>query len=212
MSEIVQCACCGASTLDKHGDGCCPNCGGHIDVVTERLEQQIAALQAELAAARARGDLAQDQLYRLVAALEVHWLAGIDCDHETKTDTARCACSRFAGTPQPSIGAAVRQWLLHVTATVALEGLDALATPPSADAAASLDEKTVRAWTRPQATIDRDVLGRLVGFVRDSAEHDATCELNYGGGVCDCGLHFAIEEGESALAPSAPATAGEGVG
>lgn len=47
--------------------------------------------------------------------LRAHWLTSVDCDHKGKTDTARCFCTIWTGTPQLSVGAAVEQWIDHVT-------------------------------------------------------------------------------------------------
>lgn len=50
----------------------------------------------------------------LAAVLADHYVTAIDCNHGKKTDTVRCSCSKWTGTPQLSVGAAVRQWILHV--------------------------------------------------------------------------------------------------
>ncbi len=47
-------------------------------------------------------------------ALREHWLMAVDCDHEAKTDTARCYCTVWTGTAQPSVGQAVNEWIRHV--------------------------------------------------------------------------------------------------
>jgi hypothetical protein len=51
---------------------------------------------------------------RLQAVLRGHWLTGIVCDHETKTDRATCWCTTWQCEPQPSVGAAVERWIEHV--------------------------------------------------------------------------------------------------
>lgn len=55
----------------------------------------------------------------LRTVLREHWLTAIDCDHEAKTDTARCYCTRWTGAPQPNVGAAVEEWIAHVLAALA---------------------------------------------------------------------------------------------
>ncbi len=46
--------------------------------------------------------------------LRKHYLAGIECDHEAKTDQASCACSMVRFPVLPSVGAAVESWIDHV--------------------------------------------------------------------------------------------------
>jgi len=48
------------------------------------------------------------------AALKEHWLTGVECDHEAKTDTATCYCSVWRSKPMPNIPAAVGEWIEHV--------------------------------------------------------------------------------------------------
>lgn len=43
-----------------------------------------------------------------------HFLTGIECDHDAKTDVATCACALWRSEPQPSVGAAVERWAEHV--------------------------------------------------------------------------------------------------
>jgi hypothetical protein len=56
----------------------------------------------------------EDPVDAMLETLADHWLAGIDCDHEAKTDTPRCACCSLAFPAYPNVGAAVRAWLAHV--------------------------------------------------------------------------------------------------
>jgi hypothetical protein len=49
-----------------------------------------------------------------VSVLREHWLTGVECDHENKTDVATCYCSRWRSTPQPNIPAAVNEWIKHL--------------------------------------------------------------------------------------------------
>lgn len=46
--------------------------------------------------------------------LREHWLTGIHCDHEAKTDVATCYCSVWRSEPMPSVSAAVDAWIEHV--------------------------------------------------------------------------------------------------
>lgn len=51
--------------------------------------------------------------------LREHWLTGIHCDHERKTDRASCSCSIWRGEEKPSIDAAVQDWVEHAMPTFA---------------------------------------------------------------------------------------------
>ncbi len=55
-------------------------------------------------------------------ALREHWLTGIHCDHDTKTDTATCYCTIWRSEPMPTVGAALDAWIDHL-----LEHIPALA-------------------------------------------------------------------------------------
>lgn len=70
------------------------------------------------------------------ATLREHWLTGIECDHEAKTDVATCFCARWRSEPQPTVIAAVERWIEHVAAQEAVSGLlptdDIFEAPPSA--------------------------------------------------------------------------------
>lgn len=68
-----------------------------------RLEQHQTALAAK-----------EQELARMKATLQNHWVTAVECNHEDKTDTVRCSCSVWTGTPQPSIGKAIEQWVQHV--------------------------------------------------------------------------------------------------
>ena len=57
-----------------------------------------------------------DAVLRLV--LREHWLAGVECDHDAKTDRASCACSMVDLGWQPSIGSAVNSWIDHLFSIV----------------------------------------------------------------------------------------------
>lgn len=61
-------------------------------------------------------DLTQSTRPDLRTLLAAHYLAGIECDHEAKTDKASCACSMVALPVCSSVGAAVQSWIDHVLA------------------------------------------------------------------------------------------------
>lgn len=50
----------------------------------------------------------------VLAVLETHWLDGIECDHESKRDNPRCACSEVFLGWHPTVGDAVKAWIAHV--------------------------------------------------------------------------------------------------
>ena len=77
------------------------------------LETILPAIEADLAKARAR------MKNPLRKVLTDHYLAGIECDHEAKTDKASCACSMVALPVCPSVGAAVQSWIDHVLSVLA---------------------------------------------------------------------------------------------
>lgn len=83
----------------------------------ERAEQRSAAASpvapnTHVARAAQQPSFRQQPDLRLL--LTEHYLAGIDCDHEAKTDRARCACSMVALPVCPTVGAAVQSWIDHV--------------------------------------------------------------------------------------------------
>ena len=89
----------------------------------EMYREEQERLRAQL------GDIALDgcntamaALARVREALEGHWITAMECDHVTETDIVRCSCSVWTGTSQPSVGAAVRQWIAHVFALASLGG------------------------------------------------------------------------------------------
>jgi hypothetical protein len=49
---------------------------------------------------------------RVLEALNAHWLSGIECNHEHKSDTAICACG-WISLPRPNVGEAVAKWAEH---------------------------------------------------------------------------------------------------
>lgn len=62
--------------------------------------------------------------------LREHWLTAMECNHEAKTDTVRCYCTVWTGTPQPSVAAAIEQWVEHVLNHLRAS-LAAPASPPA---------------------------------------------------------------------------------
>ena len=60
------------------------------------------------------GAPAQCALDQFRKRLREHWITGIVCDHEAKTDRATCSCSRWRCDPLPNVGAAVNAWIDHV--------------------------------------------------------------------------------------------------
>jgi hypothetical protein len=72
--------------------------------------------------------LAADTIDRLTSTgvtrghLYDHWLVAVQCDHEAKTDTAVCSCSRWKDVPHASVGDAVKAWIDHVFAASPREG------------------------------------------------------------------------------------------
>ncbi len=83
-----------------------------VRLLYERNEavRRAEAADAQLAAARADGARS------MAATLAEHWLAGIECDHETLADRPSCACSRINFGWYRSVGEAVNRWVEHVLA------------------------------------------------------------------------------------------------
>ena len=88
-----------SSHVCRMGDN--ENCGKCVDL----------ALHA-FAAIRQVAQQAERERWRRILA--IHWITAIECDHEARTDTVRCSCSVWTGTPRASVGAAVTQWIEHV--------------------------------------------------------------------------------------------------
>lgn len=74
---------------------------GRFGSKSEAWVGMVLAIEAELAA-------------EVEGLLALHYVTKIDCDPIAKTDTVRCNCSVWTGTPQPSIGAAAREYADHV--------------------------------------------------------------------------------------------------
>lgn len=62
------------------------------------------------------------RIQELPSVLSYHWLSGMECDHEARTDVATCACGRWRSAAQPSVGAAVQRWVEHVLAELSSAG------------------------------------------------------------------------------------------
>lgn len=67
-------------------------------------------------AAEQRADQAARDLH---VTLAEHWLTGIHCDHEAKTDMATCFCTVWTSGPMRNVGEAVQAWIDHVEAALA---------------------------------------------------------------------------------------------
>lgn len=48
------------------------------------------------------------------AALREHWLTGIICNHDDKTDVATCFCARWRSADAHNVASAVSDWIQHV--------------------------------------------------------------------------------------------------
>jgi len=46
--------------------------------------------------------------------LREHWLTGIHCDHDAKTDVATCYCTVWRSAPASNVSVAVDAWIDHV--------------------------------------------------------------------------------------------------
>lgn len=82
----------------------------------ENVETELAALDDAAPAIR------KQERQRVREALQTHWLAQIECDHEAKQDRPICGCSEVDLGWHPSIGAAVKVWIDHLFA--ALDSLE----------------------------------------------------------------------------------------
>jgi hypothetical protein len=77
---------------------------------------RVAAIARSALAATPQADPADGALRE---ALLNHWITAVECNHEDATDTVRCSCSVWTGTPQPTVGDAVKQWIDHLFAQLA---------------------------------------------------------------------------------------------
>lgn len=50
----------------------------------------------------------------VAAALREHWLTGVQCNHDDKTDVATCFCARWRSADSPNVAVAVSEWINHV--------------------------------------------------------------------------------------------------
>jgi hypothetical protein len=90
------------------------------------LLARLSDLEAERDAATQRAAEMEREAARLRETLRIHWLAGIECDHETKRDRPSCACAAVDLGWHSSVGAAVDAWLAHVLS-------EATPSPPPAE-------------------------------------------------------------------------------
>jgi hypothetical protein len=51
---------------------------------------------------------------RVITILSKHYLMGVHCNHENKTDRAQCFCTVWRGPEMPSVGDAVASWIDHI--------------------------------------------------------------------------------------------------
>lgn len=82
---------------------------------------QIVSNALRSVAAQARDEAMADMRRLFKETLQKHWLTGVDCNHEEKTDVARCWCSFWTGTPQPTVILAVMEWVDHVMDEAAMQ-------------------------------------------------------------------------------------------
>lgn len=88
-------------------------------VTTERDEQKRFAQDYYDEASKGWSKFreAERQLAEAQAVFRVlpcHYVTAVDCNHQAMTDTVRCSCSVWTGTPQPSVGQAINEWVQHV--------------------------------------------------------------------------------------------------
>lgn len=83
---------------------------------------------------------------RMVSVIEVrrvlseHWLAGIACDHETRTDAAACACSQWRSPVVETPRAAAHAWIDHVVDQLLGPDAAVAAAPPPPNAGQGQEE------------------------------------------------------------------------
>lgn len=51
---------------------------------------------------------------KIMVTLQKHYLMGVKCNHEHKTDRASCYCTVWRGSEMANVGAAIDEWILHV--------------------------------------------------------------------------------------------------
>ena len=86
------------STLEPHG-------AEPSDTALEALDRTLCASE---------NDGRADAFARLRDTLADHYLVGVECHHESGTDTAHCYCAFWCSGARPSHGEAVAAWVDHV--------------------------------------------------------------------------------------------------
>jgi hypothetical protein len=86
-----------------------------IDYLNDAAVKADAIERASLSPEREAGGVVAVGLRGVFSdVLKKHWLTGIECNHEAKTDVATCYCSTWKSEPCQSVGAAVDAWIAHV--------------------------------------------------------------------------------------------------
>jgi hypothetical protein len=70
-----------------------------------KLEEQMMRQQVERAISV--------PLAKVRTTMQAHWLTGIQCNHEAKTDRPSCFCTVWNGGDHPSIAKALDHWTDH---------------------------------------------------------------------------------------------------
>lgn len=73
----------------------------------ETFLRMLPAITTAIEAAEQRG------LERMVVALQDHWLWELKCNHEEKTDVAKCSCGKWKSEAKRSVGEAIAEWINH---------------------------------------------------------------------------------------------------
>lgn len=68
----------------------------------------------DTAAAHLEREVEDRMRARFRKALKQHWLTGVICNHDDKTDVATCFCSRWRSADAHNVGSAVSDWIDHV--------------------------------------------------------------------------------------------------
>jgi hypothetical protein len=132
-----------------------------LEAAIERLSYLLATtekdatdwIEARLASAKS------DTIDRLTSSgvtrghLYDHWLVAVQCDHEAKTDTAVCSCSRWKDVPHASVGDAVKAWIDHVFAASPREGHVEVPVEPT-------EAETLLSLIREEAAKSNEPMGR----------------------------------------------------
>lgn len=136
----------------------------------------------------------------LELVLSNHYATAVECDHETRTDIVRCACSRWTGTSQPSVGAAIKEWINHIAGI--LDAGDYL----SAVGGAAAPQLSVPAEPRPLGVGPIDVVVAAVSVGCPSCDAEVGDYRTQGNRICSQRIH----DGFKLLTPPAAPPAGTG--